>query len=414
MTMTSGKMPTVLIIGAGLGGLSLAQGLNRACFNTVVLERDESPLSRVQGYRISVHSMGINALEQLLDSSHFTALKKAKIADVGDGFSYADAMQKPLLRIPHGGNVAVQFLRSEIRDVLLDGVNVLWNKHFVSFMEQGDKIVAHCKDGSSFEADLLVGCDGSGSKVLDFMHNSLTTKRSSLPQITASGVAGMGGHIVRDQDWERLLPLNHTGPACFFGPDGDLLFVCFSEAKDRTPTIYWLLSEWMNDRDESWYRAGTLHEQQEKLLFRCQSIVDNDRWNEGLRKLIRNTKPSEMRDAWILKSTRFSPHKKFPMWPSAKVTLVGDSAHAMPPDRGLGGNNVLEDARLLTSLLTGQKQITKEIIAEYERQMFTRAEKAVVESYRALRMHLIKNKLGAKARNVSLKIAWAIKRMRTS
>jgi 2-polyprenyl-6-methoxyphenol hydroxylase-like FAD-dependent oxidoreductase len=410
--MTSQKIPTVLIIGAGLGGLSLAQGLNRAGFNTLVLERDENHFSRVQGYRISVHSMGINALQQLIDPAHFTALKRAKIADVGDGFSYADAMQRPLLRIPNGGNVAVQFLRSEIRDLLLDGVNVLWNKYFTSFTEQGSKIIAQCKDGSSFEGDLLVGCDGSGSKVLDFMHKNIGAKISSLPKIIASKVAGMGGHIVRDKAWESLLPLNRAGPACFFGPHGDLLFVCFSEAKDRTPTIYWLLSEWMGERDESWYRMGALEEQQERLLFRCQAIVDNDGWHEGLRRLIRHTKPSEMRDAWILKTTHFSSHKKFPMWPSAKVTLVGDCAHAMPPDRGLGGNNVLEDARLLTSLLSSQKTITKEIIAEYERQMFTRAEKAVLESYRALRMHLLRNKLAASARNISLKLAWAIKRSR--
>ena len=59
-------MNKILIIGAGLGGLALAQGLVKSGFNVTVFERDESPTSRSQGYRISIRSMGMNALSELL------------------------------------------------------------------------------------------------------------------------------------------------------------------------------------------------------------------------------------------------------------------------------------------------------------------------------------------------------------
>jgi len=49
----------ILIIGAGLGGLALAQGLVKAGFHATVFERDESPASRPQGYRISIRSLGM-------------------------------------------------------------------------------------------------------------------------------------------------------------------------------------------------------------------------------------------------------------------------------------------------------------------------------------------------------------------
>ena len=49
----------ILIVGAGLSGLSLAQGLVKSGFNVTVFERDESPTSREQGYRISIRSLGM-------------------------------------------------------------------------------------------------------------------------------------------------------------------------------------------------------------------------------------------------------------------------------------------------------------------------------------------------------------------
>lgn len=55
---------------------------------------------------------------------------------------------------------------------------------------------------------------------------------------------------------------------------------------------------------------------------------------------------------WLLRTTQFSDLDRFPMAPTGKMTLLGDSAHAMFPDKGLGGNNALEDARLLSALLT--------------------------------------------------------------
>jgi salicylate hydroxylase len=70
---------------------------------------------------------------------------------------------------------------------------------------------------------------------------------------------------------------------------------------------------------------------------------------------------------------------------SGRVTLLGDSAHAMPPDRALGGNNVLEDARLLSTLLASSSKPIDwpKLIKQYEKEMFARAKIAVQESENA-------------------------------
>ena len=45
----------VLIIGGGLGGLALAQGLRKQGFAYEIFERDETADSRTQGWALSLH-----------------------------------------------------------------------------------------------------------------------------------------------------------------------------------------------------------------------------------------------------------------------------------------------------------------------------------------------------------------------
>ena len=56
----------VAIIGGGMGGLCLANGLKRAGIGVAVYERDQSPDSRPQGYRIHIDPQGSTALHACL------------------------------------------------------------------------------------------------------------------------------------------------------------------------------------------------------------------------------------------------------------------------------------------------------------------------------------------------------------
>jgi len=56
----------VLIVGAGLGGLCLAQALRRRDVDVMVFERDASPWEPPQGYRLHIDSDGVIALHQAL------------------------------------------------------------------------------------------------------------------------------------------------------------------------------------------------------------------------------------------------------------------------------------------------------------------------------------------------------------
>jgi 2-polyprenyl-6-methoxyphenol hydroxylase-like FAD-dependent oxidoreductase len=52
----------VRIVGAGTGGLCLAQGLKQDNVEVEVFERDHTPTDRLQGYRLSINATGRRAL----------------------------------------------------------------------------------------------------------------------------------------------------------------------------------------------------------------------------------------------------------------------------------------------------------------------------------------------------------------
>ncbi len=375
----------ILIIGAGLGGLALAQGLVKAGFNVSVFERDESPTSRPQGYRISIRSLGMNALTALLMPEKMNRLSIAKIADVGDGFTCANEKMEPFFNIPQGQDAAVQFLRSELRNVLQEGISIEWNKRLVMFEDNGKQVIAHFEDGSYAVGDLLVGCDGGGSTVKEHLPSVYGNRLGSIPKVIDINRVVLGGQIDRTPEWDALLPLNKMGMVRFVGSNSLSLGVCFSERADRSPTVFWALSEDVEDHNIPWYMIDKEVERRKLILDHCKQLMKKELWHENLKKLIYDTPVEAIMAPWLLRTTQFPDINQFPMVPTGRVTFVGDSIHAMPPDKGLGGNNVLEDARLLSVLLASSPKPIDwlRLIGEYEREMLARARIAVQESENA-------------------------------
>jgi 2-polyprenyl-6-methoxyphenol hydroxylase-like FAD-dependent oxidoreductase len=74
------NVPNVVIIGAGVGGLCLAQGLRQAGVPVQVYERDQAPDARLQGYRLNIEPVGSRALHDCLPGQLWQLL----VATAGD------------------------------------------------------------------------------------------------------------------------------------------------------------------------------------------------------------------------------------------------------------------------------------------------------------------------------------------
>src|SRR5215813_10570065 len=163
----------VIVIGAGIGGLALAQGLRRAGVEVAVYERDRTAADRLQGYRVHIDAAGSRALHGCLPPELFDAFV-ATCGRPSRGIGFYSHRLRELIWF--GGDAdpgadAVDRSRSasraSLRQVLLAGMAdaVHFGRTFVRYRLRADGRVDACfDDGSVATGDVLVGADGGNSR----------------------------------------------------------------------------------------------------------------------------------------------------------------------------------------------------------------------------------------------------------
>jgi 2-polyprenyl-6-methoxyphenol hydroxylase-like FAD-dependent oxidoreductase len=166
----------VLIIGGGVGGLCLAQGLKKAGISVAVYERERTPSDRLQGYRIHIEPQGNLALYACLPSDLFE-IYRATAGNPGNGLRIVTEQLQEISFFPNPtyavsnpdlAELSLAVSRITLRKVLLFGLETLvhFDKTFTHYQETPDgKITAFFEDGSSAVGDVLVGADGGHSQV---------------------------------------------------------------------------------------------------------------------------------------------------------------------------------------------------------------------------------------------------------
>jgi 2-polyprenyl-6-methoxyphenol hydroxylase-like FAD-dependent oxidoreductase len=394
----------VLVIGAGIGGLTLAHGLRRHGVAVAVFERDRSPTDRLQGYRIHINEVGNRALSYCLPPDLFAAfLATCGQSNRGIGFFshhlrelvwFGDDNQAS--RDPDPIQSVHSVSRISLRQVLLAGLSnvVRFDKSFTHYEidERAQVVTAHFADGSSAHGDVLVGADGVGSRV----------RRQYLPSAEPvdTGVVGIQGKVWLSDDTRAILPprIQH-GPMMIPGPGGYGMFLAQHEfqsipthvarvigpqvATQRDFIMWGLLARRNNF-------ATDLEQRDDRALLRL-ALEHTRTWHPNLRRLLSATDPATLLLTPIRSSVPAEP------WPPTITTLLGDAIHSMPPTGGIGANTALRDAELLTRRLTDAARGNVRMlqaIADYENDMRRYGFEAVRQSMRNLqRQQLTENPL---------------------
>ncbi|WP_323117848.1 FAD-dependent oxidoreductase [Burkholderia alba] len=352
----------VAIVGAGLGGLCLAQGLKRAGIAFDVYERDAAPQSRTQGYRIRIDEAGQRALAHCLPDDLYALFRHtcAAAASAGrfvdprlaalDGRA-ADTWQPAATGPEAAGDLSAH--RLTLREILLHGISahVHFGKAFAGYAIDADRQVAvHFSDGELRRTSLLVAADGVHSTVRRrALPNAEPAPTGAIcvygqtpltPELRAVAGAdlGTGTSVIFADGFAAVLdamrfraPFVVPGPAfvhtCGLTHVDDYLYWAFIGPDARLPRIE---------------PAGT-HRTADVWL---NSVAHWTRdWHPRVRKLLRHATP----DSLALQPVRRAPD--LGTLPAGPLAFIGDAIHAMSPAAGLGANTALADAADLAGRL---------------------------------------------------------------
>ncbi|WP_240670246.1 FAD-dependent oxidoreductase [Actinoplanes solisilvae] len=152
----------VTIVGAGLGGLTLARVLHVHGIASTVYEAEPSAQARTQGGQLDIHEHnGQRALEAARLTDEFHAI----IHEGAEATRALDPHGTVLLdEADDGTGRRPEVLRGELRRILIESLptgTVQWGKK-VSAASPGRITFT---DGSTVATNLLVGADGAWSKV---------------------------------------------------------------------------------------------------------------------------------------------------------------------------------------------------------------------------------------------------------
>ncbi|KAI1776395.1 FAD/NAD(P)-binding domain-containing protein [Hypoxylon cercidicola] len=387
----SAELP-VLIIGAGCGGLALAHGLLLKGIPCKIFERDLSLSGRNRrDWGMACH-WASPMLASLLGEAKWSRINEAlvdphlpiKEVEKCPLYNGKTGEQVNEMVLPNLHRILRGRLRSFIAKDTID-VNLGKTLETISYAEDGRSVTAHFADGTSETGRLLVGADGSQSRVRTLLVGPERAKLKKLPLAAT--------FITASFPRERALQLRssvHPIISAIIHPDNMMGMFSILDAADKEHPENWRFSfyiSWPTSLEEQAAEAAAGMGVRERLR---QGKEKSRAFADPLRTAYELV-PDDNEEVYYGANGNWDPSLPEHEWDNhgGLVTLVGDAAHPMTYHRGQGMNHSIADVFKLVELLASPGDRPQaELIGAYETEMRARGgEEVRLSEMNSLMLH---------------------------
>ncbi|WKG02301.1 NAD(P)/FAD-dependent oxidoreductase [Mycolicibacterium sp. HK-90] len=319
----------ILVVGAGVGGISIARGLLRDGHDVTVFER--RPALQAGGGAVTIWSNGETVLGQLgvvmagagqLLSTVRVATSTGRPLATLDVTAIVNRLGAPVRMVP----------RRVLLERLLEGFpaeRVRCDAHVVGVVAEDAGVRVDFADGSCARGDLVIGADGLHSTVREIV---------GAPRAVPTGWCSWQGLGVLPDGVDRCVA------AVIVGEQGNLGLW----PAGRSEVQWWFDLPWSPD------------------FVRPERPIDLIRasftgWSAPVDRVLASLTDDDLAHSPY-------PHFRHPIPGPGRgpITLLGDAAHTMPPTLAQGTNQALLDTMVLCKALSGAHSDLSAALRWYE------------------------------------------------
>ncbi|CAA3019283.1 zeaxanthin epoxidase, chloroplastic [Olea europaea subsp. europaea] len=310
----------ILVAGGGIGGLVFALAAKKKGFDVVVFEKDLSAIRGEGQYRgpiqiqsnalATLEAVDVDVAEEVMSAGCITGDRINGLVDGISGkwyikfdtFSPASERGLPVTRVISRMTLQQILARAVGEDIIMNESNV------VDFEDDGQKVTVILESGERYEGDLLVGADGIWSKVRRNLFGPTEAIYSGYTCYT-----GIADFVPAD--------IETVGYRVFLGHKQ--YFVSSDVGGGKM--------QWYAFHNEPAGGVDVPRGKKERLLKLFEGWCDN-----VIDLLLTTDEDAILRRDIYDRTPIFT-------WGKGRVTLLGDSVHAMQPNLGQGGCMAIED-----------------------------------------------------------------------